>query len=141
MIYIHWIFILIYAFTVTATILTVLMDNRQPAKTMAWVLVLLFVPVVGIVLYFFFGQNVRKMRFISQRSLDQLTRRSMLEFVEQRELRLPDEYRTQIRLFANQNMSLPFKDNEADIYTSGYDFFPALLRAIAEAKHHIHLEV
>ena len=124
-----------------ATILTVLMDNRQPAKTMAWVLVLLFVPVVGIVLYFFFGQNVRKMRFISQRSLDQLTRRSMLEFVEQRELRLPDEYRTQIRLFANQNMSLPFKDNEADIYTSGYDFFPALLRAIAEAKHHIHLEV
>lgn len=141
MIYIHWIFILIYAFTVTATILTVLMDNRQPAKTMAWVLVLLFVPVVGIVLYFFFGQNVRKMRFISQRSLDQLTRRSMLEFVEQRKLRLPDEYRTQIRLFANQNMSLPFKDNEADIYTSGYDFFPALLRAIAEAKHHIHLEV
>ena len=141
MIYIHWIFILIYAFTVTATILTVLMDNRQPAKTMAWVLVLLFVPVVGIVLYFFCGQNVRKMRFISQRSLDQLTRRSMLEFVEQRELRLPDEYRTQIRLFANQNMSLPFKDNEADIYTSGYDFFPALLRAIAEAKHHIHLEV
>ena len=141
MIYIHWIFILIYAFTVTATILTVLMDNHQPAKTMAWVLVLLFVPVVGIVLYFFFGQNVRKMRFISQRSLDQLTRRSMLEFVEQRELRLPDEYRTQIRLFANQNMSLPFKDNEADIYTSGYDFFPALLRAIAEAKHHIHLEV
>lgn len=141
MIYIHWIFILIYAFTVTATILTVLMDNRQPAKTMAWVLVLLFVPVVGIVLYFFFGQNVRKMRFISQRSIDQLTRRSMLEFVEQRELRLPDEYRTQIRLFANQNMSLPFKDNEADIYTSGYDFFPALLRAIAEAKHHIHLEV
>lgn len=141
MIYIHWIFILIYAFTVTATILTVLMDNRQPAKTMVWVLVLLFVPVVGIVLYFFFGQNVRKMRFISQRSLDQLTRRSMLEFVEQRELRLPDEYRTQIRLFANQNMSLPFKDNEADIYTSGYDFFPALLRAIAEAKHHIHLEV
>uniref|UniRef100_UPI003FEE502E cardiolipin synthase n=1 Tax=Prevotella sp. TaxID=59823 RepID=UPI003FEE502E len=114
---------------------------RQPAKTMAWVLVLLFVPEVGIVLYFFFGQNVRKMRFISQRSLDQLTRRSMLEFVEQRELRLPDEYRTQIRLFANQNMSLPFKDNEADIYTSGYDFFPALLRAIAEAKHHIHLEV
>lgn len=132
---------MIYAFTVTATILTVLMDNRQPAKTMAWVLVLLFVPVVGIVLYFFFGQNVRKMRFISQRSLDQLTRRSMLEFVEQRELRLPDEYRTQIRLFANQNMSLPFKDNEADIYTSGYDFFPALLHAIAEAKHHIHLEV
>lgn len=141
MIYIHWIFILLYVFVIAAAIMTVLMDNRQPAKTMAWILVLLFVPLAGIVLYFFFGQNIRKMRFISQRSLDQLTKRSMLEFVEQRGLRLPDEYRTQIQLFANQSMSLPFKDNAADIYTSGYDFFPALLQAIAKARHHIHLEV
>ena len=141
MIYIHWIFLLVYAAIVIAAILKVLMDNGQPAKTVAWVLVLIFVPFIGFVLYFFFGQNVRKMRFISQRSLDQLTKRSMLEFVEQRDLRLPDDYRTQIRLFANQNMSLPFKDNAADIFTSGYDYFPALLRAIAKAKHHIHLEV
>ena len=141
MIYIHWIFILLYAFVIAATIMTVLMDNRQPAKTMAWILVLLFLPLAGIVLYFFFGQNIRKMRFISQRSLDQLTKRSMLEFVEQKGLRLPDEYRTQIQLFSNQSMSLPFKDNAVDIYTSGYDFFPALLRAIADARHHIHLEV
>lgn len=141
MIYIHWIFILLYTFVIVATIMTVLMDNRQPAKTMAWILVLLFVPVAGIVLYFFFGQNIRKMRFISQRSLDQLTKRSMLEFVEQKGLRLPDEYRTQIQLFSNQSMSLPFKDNAADIYTSGYEFFPALLHAIAKARHHIHLEV
>ena len=108
MIYIHWIFILLYAFVIAATIMTVLMDNRQPAKTMAWILVLLFLPLAGIVLYFFFGQNIRKMRFISQRSLDQLTKRSMLEFVEQKGLRLPDEYRTQIQLFSNQSMSLPF---------------------------------
>ena len=141
MIYIHWIFILVYVFAIAAAIMTVLMDNRQPAKTMAWILVLLFVPLAGIVLYFFFGQNIRKMRFISQRSLDQLTKRSMLEFVEQRGLRLPDEYRTQIQLFANQSMSLPFKDNAVDIYTSGYEFFPALLQSIAKAQHHIHLEV
>lgn len=141
MIYIHWIFILLYVFAIAAAIMTVLMDNRQPAKTMAWILVLIFVPAVGIVLYFFFGRNIRKMRFISQRSLDQLTKRSMLEFVEQQNLKLPDEYRTQIQLFANQSMSLPFKDNAADIYTSGYQFFPALLQAIAKARHHIHLEV
>ena len=29
-------------------IIHVLMDNRQPAKTMAWVLVIAFVPVVGV---------------------------------------------------------------------------------------------
>ena len=140
MIYIHWFFILLYAIVIVSIMLTVLMDNRQPAKTIAWVLVLLFVPIVGIVLYIFFGQNTRKMRLMSQRSLDKLSKRSMLEFVEQRELRLPDAYRPLIQLFTNQSLALPFKDNDVQIYTSGYELFPALLRSIAAARHHIHLD-
>ena len=75
MIYVHWIFIVVYAIVIISIIVTVLLDNRQPAKTMAWVMVLMFVPVFGIVLYIFFGQNTRKMRLMSQRSLDQLSKR------------------------------------------------------------------
>lgn len=141
MIYIHWIFLLIYACVIVGILLAVIMDNRQPAKTMAWVMVLLFVPVVGIVLYIFFGQNTRKMRLISQRSLDQLSKRSMLEFVEQRDLHLPEAHRKLIQLFANQSLSLPFKDNEAEVYTDGYQFFPALLQSISRARNHIHLDI
>ena len=140
MVYIHWIFLLIYIMVIVSIIVTILMDNRQPAKTMAWVMVLLFVPVAGIILYIFFGQNTRKMRFISQRSLDQLSKRQMLEFVEQRELRMPDKFQSLVRLFTNQSLALPFKDNEAEFYTDGYQFFPALLQAIRRARHHIHLE-
>lgn len=140
MIYIHWIFLLIYIMVIVSIIVTILMDNRQPAKTMAWVMVLLFVPVAGIILYIFFGQNTRKMRFISQRSLDQLSKRQMLEFVEQRELRMPDKFQSLVRLFTNQSLALPFKDNEAEFYTDGYQFFLALLQAISRARHHIHLE-
>lgn len=140
MIYVHWLILVLYTVAVVAAILTVLMDNRQPAKTMAWVLVLSFLPLVGIVLYFFFGQNTRKQRMISQRSLDQLTKRSMLGFAEQKNLRLPDSHRSLIRLFANQNWALPFKDNETDIFTQGDDFFLALLKDIGTARHHIHLD-
>lgn len=140
MIYIHWIFLPIYIMVIVSIIVTILMDNRQPAKTMAWVMVLLFVPVAGIILYIFFGQNTRKMRFISQRSLDQLSKRQMLEFVEQRELRMPDKFQSLVRLFTNQSLALPFKDNEAEFYTDGYQFFPALLQSISRARHHIHLE-
>ena len=84
MIYIHWLLLAIYVLAVVGTMITVLMDNRQPAKTMAWMLVLVFLPLVGIILYFFFGQNTRKEKMISQNSLDQLTKRSMLEFAEQK---------------------------------------------------------
>lgn len=140
MVYLHWTLILIYLIIIIGTIVTVLLDNRQPSKTMAWLLVLIFLPIVGIILYFFFGQNTRKQRMMSQRSIDQLTKRSMLEFAEQKDLMLPERYQPLIQLFANQNMSLPFKDNEVEIYTEGADFFLGLLKAIGSAKHHIHID-
>ena len=130
----------LYWIIATIAIIHVVMDNRQPAKTMAWALVIYFVPVVGIVLYLFFGVNTRKQRLVSQRSLDQLTKRSMLEFVEQRSLRLPDSHKQLIDLYINQNFSLPFKDNNIQLLCDGKEFFPALFKAIGEAKDHIHLD-
>ena len=126
---------------IAATIIHVIMDNRQPAKTMAWALVIFFVPVVGIVFYLFFGINHRRERMVSQRSMDQLTKRSMLSFVEQEDFRVPERHRQLVDLFINQNMALPFKDNKIDIFTDGYAFFPELLKDIAAARHHIHLDL
>jgi len=140
MVLVSWLIFILYVWMVLATMLTVLLDNRQPAKTMAWLLVLIFIPVVGIVFYIFFGQNTRKEKHISQKSLDQLTKRSMLGFVEQKDLVLPKEHSVLINLFASQNWALPFKNNTAEIFLSGYDFTHSLLKDIAQAKDHIHLE-
>ena len=140
MIYVHWAFLAVYVVVIIIVMVRVLMDNRQPAKTMAWMLVLTFIPMLGIILYFFFGQTTRKERKIWQYSMDQLTKHSMLEFVEQKRLHLPIEYRELIKLFMNQNWVLPFKNNETEIYTSGYEFFPSLLMEIGKAEHHIHLD-
>lgn len=62
MTYLYWIATLIYAVIVIGTIITVVMDNRQPVKTLLWIFVLLFMPVIGIILYFFFGMDTRKER-------------------------------------------------------------------------------
>ena len=88
--YIYWTFYAAYVAVDIVVMLKVVMDNRQPSKTMAWLLVLWAVPFVGILLYFFFGQNTRKERLISERSLSQLTKRSMFEYIEQKDLRLPE---------------------------------------------------
>ncbi len=132
---------LIYQVIAIMAVIHVIMDNRQPAKTMAWALVIWFVPVVGIVFYLFFGINTRKERHVSERSMNQLTKRSMLEFVEQQNLRLPEKHKPLIDLFVNQSFSLPFKDNKVEIFTDGYQFFPALLAAIGEARQHIHVDM
>ena len=132
---------LIWQVIAILAVVHVIMDNRQPAKTMAWALVIWFVPVVGLVFYLFFGINTRKERYVSERSMNLLTKRSMLEFAEQQNLRLPERQKPLIDLFVNQNLALPFKDNQVEIYTNGYEFFPALLAAIHEAKSHIHLDM
>ena len=60
----------------------------------------------------------------------------MVEFSEQRDLKLPESQRPLIRLFANQNYALPFKDNNIEIYTSGYEFFP-VMAAIGEGTREL----
>jgi cardiolipin synthase len=98
------------------TIVHVVMDNRQPAKTMAWALVIWFVPIAGIILYLFFGINTRKERLISKRSLDELSKRTMLSV-------------------------MPCQATDIEVYTNGQQFFPALLKAIASARHHVHVNM
>ena len=126
------IILIVYYVLVVIAIVHVVMDNRQPAKTMAWALVIYFVPVVGIVFYLFFGINHRRERYVSERSMNQLTKRS---------IRLPDKHKPLIDLFVNQNLALPFKDNLVDICTDGYQFISELMEDIGRAKEHIHIDM
>lgn len=130
----------IYVSVIVGVSVAVLTDNRQPAKTMAWLLVLIFLPVVGVVLYFFFGQNTRKTKLISRQSLDQLTKRSMFEYFEQEGLHIPENYQPLAKLFSAQGLAFPFKDNQICIFTDGYRLVHALLRDIKKAQQHIHID-
>ena len=58
---------LLFVLAVVSTIVVVVMDNRNPFKTLAWVLVLVFLPIVGLILYFYIGQDTRKEKLISRK--------------------------------------------------------------------------
>ena len=134
-------FLVIYEIIKVVAILHVLMDNRQPVKTMAWAMVIYFVPIVGLVLYLFFGINTRREKLISQRSLDQLTRRSMLGFVDQDDMQVPERHKQMVELFINDNSSLPFNNNKVELFTNGHSFFLSLIADMGRARHHIHVDV
>lgn len=133
--------LVLYELLVVAAIVHVLMDNRQPDRTIAWALIIFFVPFAGIIFYLFFGVNTRKERLISKRSMDKLTKSSMLSFVEQRNLKVDKRHRPLVDLYVNQDLSLPFKDNKTDIFTSGESFFQSLIKDISNAQHHIHIDI
>lgn len=133
-------FDIVYFGLVLGTILVIVLENRNPVKTLAWVLVLLFLPIVGLVFYFFFGRSQRHERIISKKSYDSLQKKSLLEYMAQTSSTLPLAYGRLISLFRNTNQSLPFDSNRVEIYTSGRTMLQSLLRELQKATQHIHLE-
>ena len=131
---------LLFLFTVVSTIIVIIMDNRNPFKTLSWVMVLVFLPVLGLVLYYFFGRDTRKEKLISRKGFERLSRHPMHEFQRQKSL-LVSEGQSQLMRFCHQvNGSLPFDGNSIQVYSDGYAMLAAVLKSISQAKHHIHIQ-
>lgn len=133
-------FDVIYFGAIIGTIVVIILDNRNPVKTMAWILVLMFLPVVGLVLYFFFGRSQRRVRIIGKKSYSRLLRKPMAEYLAQDSCALPKNYGRLISMFRNAGQSFPFDGNRVEAYTSGASMLQSLLRELRKATQHIHVE-
>ena len=135
----YWIFFAIYALLVVGTMVTVLLENRQPSKAIAWILVLIFLPVVGLILYIFFGQNTRKERKISGKTVEDFSWNALPSHTDQLDASLLDSHGRLMRQFLTQNNAIPLNTDDVAIYTSGYDYFLGLFDALGKARHHVYL--
>lgn len=133
-------FDILYFAAIIGTIIVVILDNRNPVKTMAWILVLTFLPFIGLIFYFFFGRSTRRERIISTKSYNRLMKRPMAEFLAQESFKFPGNQYQLMELFKNTNQALPFEGNKIETYTTGYPKLQALIKELYKAKHHIHLE-
>lgn len=133
-------FDIVYFGAIIGTIIIVILDNRNPVKTMAWILVLMFLPIVGLVFYFFFGRSQRRERIIGKKSYGRLLKKPMAEYLAQDPSVLPGEYDRLIKLFQHTNQALPFEGNRVEVFTEGYSKLQALLRELQKAQRHIHME-
>ena len=59
----------LYVLVVVFVVILIVLENRTPLKTIAWILVLVLIPVGGFILYLFFGQNYRKQKMFSRKGL------------------------------------------------------------------------
>ena len=133
-------FDILYVGAVIGTIIVVILDNRNPVKTMAWILVLTFLPFIGLIFYIFFGRSTRRERLISKKSYNRLMKRPMQEFLAQAAFQFPDNQHQLMALFKSTNQALVFEGNKIDIYTSGLPKLQALIHELYKAKQYIHLE-
>lgn len=141
--HIQWIvgiILLLYSITILGLILVIITENRNPLKTIPWVVVILFTPGIGLVFYFFFGQDNRKQRIISRHTYKRITKHAKEGQLPQDICAVPLPYLPLATLLTNSNQSSLLYGSQIKTYTNGTDKFHDLLEEMAKATHHIHLE-
>jgi cardiolipin synthase len=137
-----WVLVAIFLLTAIPTILVILLENRNPVKSLAWILVLLFLPILGFMLYLYFGQDYRRQKIVSKKSIRRLGEIPKIK-AEEADLdnpTLPKHHQLLIRLLQKNSDAFPFKGNRMEVYGNEKETFKMLFSAIADAKHEINIE-
>ena len=132
--------LLVYVSTIVSTILLLLIENRNPVKSIAWIFVLLFVPIGGFVCYILFGKKFRKKRIINKRSIRLV---KSYEEIAQRDvsvLNLTDMQRSLVNLAINNSDAPFFEKNQIKLYTNATLLYEQIFEDIKKATHHINVE-
>ena len=132
----------LYAYTLISTISVLLLENRNPAKSLSWVMVLLFIPVIGMFFYLLLGQDYRKKKIISKKSIRQVIDRPVASFdINKLDITMMNENQLNlIKLLYKNSESAGYAFNKIDILADGESTFNALFEAVRNAKDHIHIE-
>lgn len=133
-----WLEILI-GLALVSTIILVIAENRRPVRTLAWIMVLSFLPVVGLVLYFLFGINKRNVRLVSDEDLKKFKANTVNLFALQVRSD-PGGCSDLVRLLWGTNMAFPLCGNDVKVYTLFDPMLEDMLRDLSSARHHIHFE-
>jgi cardiolipin synthase len=146
----NWLLIseIAYVFILILVCLRIVYDTRSTTKTLAYLLFAVFVPVFGMIFYFFFGINYRHRKMYSKKLFenDDLAakfRRDLLQYSE----KTYEENNAEIIsnkelafMVLNDSMSPLTSKNAVKLLLNGENKFPEVLEAIKNAKHHIHIE-
>ena len=133
--------LVLYFITIIGIILMLLMENRSPVKSIAWIFVLILLPVVGLLLYILVGKNFRKKMVISHRSLAKWKER--IETIKGDpilEKSFPKQYKNFAYMALNSSNSTLYVNNGVKLFTTGKDFFESMFSEVEKAKKYIHVE-
>ena len=138
-----WLAILLtvaYALMIIASVIVVLRENRNPIRALSWVIALVFLPIVGLVFYLFFGRSLRGMHMISRHNKRKILREHSPRRINLNSLDLSAEHRNLVKL-AHNLCRAPFTvNNEIDIFTDGISKFESLKRDLENARESILLQ-
>lgn len=141
------ILVLLFAIYILLIISVVFVERKNPTEALLWVLVLIFLPYVGVILYLAFGSTIsirltsaiRTRRLYNRYDTNKL-KKTLVQRRKKKDCPLSKVDERVIRFNENYNECPLSYYEDADIFTSGKAHYESLFSDIKNAKKSIHIE-
>ena len=135
-----WVLLGLYLLIVAGTVVAVILENRQPERTIAWVVAIILLPFIGLIFFYFFGQNIRSKHRRRRYHHDTKHSELLSKTNDTKAYETSDSFFPLKRLCSEEFGAPLLPLEQIDLIESGRDFFTSLIEACNKAVHHIFLE-
>lgn len=133
---------------ILVSIVIIIFQRRDPIKTIAWISVILLIPLAGLIFFYFFGRSYRKKKVFFRKELSDFRQvekhllwqnKHLIHNLLQNDPELISKIGV-VKLLFNNSKALLTMHNKIEILLNGEEAFPEMFKAIEQAKHHIHIQ-
>ena len=131
---------IVYFLLIFACICVVVKENRNPIRSIAWIIALIFLPFAGFIFYLFFGRGLKGMHVISKHNKRSVLKSRKPERIDLSKLQLSPMSAQLVKL-ADTLSGYPLSvNNDMEIFTTGCDKFNRLKEDLLHAEKSIYLQ-
>lgn len=131
---------LAYFVVILSSVVVVLTENKNPIRAISWTLALLFLPVVGVVFYLFFGRGLKGQALVSRKMRRKLLSKSRASQRSFDNMNLDEDQIRKVKLAHNICHAHLDPGNSVEIFTNGPSKFRQLMEDIRRATDFIYIQ-
>ena len=144
-----WILVLelLYVAFILFVCLRIIFDTDNVTKTVGYLMVVIFIPLIGVFIYFSFGINYRKNKLYTKKIiLDKKQQKIILEKLDtyntknEKLLDADSNFAHLAKMLFQTDGSPLTCDNSVELLLNGEEKFPEVIKELKKATHHIHIE-
>ncbi len=128
--------------------LVIFLERKDAGATWAWLMVLLFIPLLGFIMYLVFGQNLSRRRLFDWENIKKV---GIEDLIEEQVSEIKDgvypfrheeiaKHKDLIYMHLVNDDAVLTQDNSIKVFTDGEKKFDSLLKDIESAEDHIHFQ-
>lgn len=135
-----WVIFAAYVAAIISVAVIIAADNGNPTRSLAWMAVVVLLPVAGVLLYIFLGRGLKGTRVVSRRKRRRLMNTESGLPAPRPDKTLDADSRQLIRLGWTTADARYFSGNEVAVFDDGASFFEALIADLQRATTYINIQ-